>query len=168
MLGVPDTASYASVEQNAIQFVTHTLRPYAEKIEWAYSRLLPPNAYIKFNFNALLRGDLQSRATAYSILTQAGIMSVNDARALEDLSAVEGGDVNRVPLANIDLMSSTLVGEEMKVKMAQYLVQVGFDPADVLAKVGLPQIAHSGLPSVQLQPVQNIDPNAPENVYGVN
>jgi len=168
-MGVPGTNTYASVEQSNLQWLSHGIRPILEKIEWSYSLLLPvPRAFVKFNFNALLRGDLQSRATAYSILTQAGIMSVNDARALEDLSPVTGGDVNRVPLANIDLSGATLVGEEMKVKMAQYLVQVGFDPADVLAKIGLPQIAHSGLPSVQLQPVQNIDPNAPENVYGVN
>jgi len=35
MMGVPGAASYASVEMNAIQFVTHTLRPYIEKLEWA-------------------------------------------------------------------------------------------------------------------------------------
>jgi hypothetical protein len=149
--------------------LSHGIRPILEKIEWSYSLLLPtPRAFVKFNFNALLRGDLQSRATSYSILTQAGIMSVNDARRLEDLPAVEGGDMNRVPLANIDLSGAALVGEEMKVKMAQYLVQVGFDPADIMAKIGLPAITHTGVPTVQLQPVQNIDPNAPKNVYGVN
>jgi HK97 family phage portal protein len=95
MMGIPDTASYASVEQNNLQFVSHTLRPILEKIEWSYSQLLPNNAFIKFNFNALLRGDLQSRATSYSIMTQAGIMSVNDARRLEDYSPVDEGDQHR-------------------------------------------------------------------------
>lgn len=168
-MGVPGTNTYASVEQSNLQWLSHGIRPILEKIEWSYSLLLPtPRAFVKFNFNALLRGDLQSRATAYSILTQAGIMSVNDARALEDLSAVEGGDVNRVPLANIDLGAAALVGDEMKVKMAQYMIQVGFEPTDVLAKLGLPAIAHTGVPTVQLQPVQNIDPNQPKTVYGGN
>ena len=165
MMGIPDTASYASVEQNNLQFVSHTLRPILEKIEWGYSRLLPNNAFIKFNFNALLRGDLQSRATAYSIMTQAGIMSVNDVRRLEDYSPVEEGDQHRVPLANVALTQTEIIEEEKKVKMAQMLVQVGYDPAETLAALDLPAIAHTGLPSTQLQNVAQINPEDPESVY---
>lgn len=166
MLGVPGTNTYASVEQNNLQFISHTLRPILEKIEWSYSKLIESErAFVKFNFNALLRGDLQSRATAYSILTQAGIQSVDEARALEDWGAVEGGDQHRVPLANIDLQAAQLVGDEKKVAMAQRLIQTGFDPADVLKQLGLPPIAHTGVPNVQLQPVQNLNPDNPQSVY---
>ena len=165
MMGIPDTASYASVEQNNLQFVSHTLRPILEKIEWGYSRLLPNNAFIKFNFNALLRGDLQSRATSYSIMTQAGIMSVNDVRRLEDYSPVEEGDQHRVPLANVALTQTTIIEEEKLVKMAQMLVQVGYDPAETLAALNLPPITHTGLPSTQLQNVAQVNPDNPEDVY---
>jgi HK97 family phage portal protein len=166
MMGIPGTASYSSIEQNNLQFISHTLRPILEKIEWSYSRLLPtPAAFIKFNFNALLRGDLQSRMTSYSIGTQAGFMSVNDVRRLEDLSPVEDGNQFRVPLANIDLAQTAIVEEEKLVKMAQMLIQVGFDPAETLAGLGLPPIAHTGVPSTQLQPVAQIDPTAPGTVY---
>ena len=166
MMGIPGTASYASVEQNNLQFISHTLRPILEKIEWSYSRLLPtPAAFIKFNFNALLRGDLQSRMTSYSIGTQAGVMSVNDVRRLEDLSPVDDGNQFRVPLANIDLAATAVVEEEKLVKMAQMLIQVGFDPAETLAGLGLPPIAHTGVPSTQLQPVAQIDPADPGTVY---
>jgi len=166
MMGIPDTASYASVEQNNLQFISHTLRPILEKIEWSYSKLLPnPDVFVKFNFNALLRGDLQSRMTSYSIATQAGVMSVNDVRRLEDLSPVEEGDQHRVPLANIALTQTTIVEEEKLVKMAQMLIQVGFDPAETLAALDLPSIAHTGVPSTQLQPVAQIDPTAPGTVY---
>lgn len=165
MMGIPDTASYASVEQNNLQFVSHTLRPILEKIEWGYSRLLPNNAFIKFNFNALLRGDLQSRATSYSIMTQAGIMSVNDVRRLEDYSPVEQGDQHRVPLANVALTQTTIIEEEKRVKMAQMLVQVGYDPAETLAALNLPAITHTGLPSTQLQNVAQVNPDDPESVY---
>jgi HK97 family phage portal protein len=166
MMGIPGTASYSSIEQNNLQFISHTLRPILEKIEWSYSRLLPtPAAFIKFNFNALLRGDLQSRMTSYSIGTQAGFMSVNDVRRLEDLSPVEDGNQFRVPLANIDLAQTAIVEEEKLVKMAQMLIQVGFDPAETLAGLGLPPIAHTGVPSTQLQPVSQIDPTAPGTVY---
>lgn len=166
MMGIPGTASYSSVEQNNLQFVSHTLRPILEKIEWSYSKLLPtPAAFIKFNFNALLRGDLQSRTTAYSTALQAGFMSVNDVRRLEDFSPVTDGNQFRVPLANIDLAATAIIEEEKKVKMAQMLIQVGFDPATTLSALGLPEITHTGVPSTQLQPVAQIDPNAPDSVY---
>lgn len=166
MMGIPGTASYASVEQNNLQFISHTLRPILEKIEWSYSKLLPtPQAFIKFNFNALLRGDLQSRMTSYSIGTQAGVLSVNDVRRLEDLTPVADGNQFRVPLANIDLAQTAVIEEEKRVKMAQMLIQVGFDPAETLAGLGLPPIAHTGVPSTQLQPVAQIDPTAPDSVY---
>lgn len=152
MLGVPDTASYASVEQNAIQFVTHTLRPYVEKIEWAYSRLLPDPAYLKFNVNGLMRGDFQTRIQAYSVASQAGFMSVNDIRKLEDLRSVENGDVYRVPLANVNLSAADLPEMEGKVSMATKLIQAGFDPASTLAALGLPAIEHDGGIPTTLQP----------------
>jgi hypothetical protein len=119
---VPGSASFASVEQNGLQFISHTLRPILEKIEWSYSKLLPnPSAFIKFNFNALLRGDLQTRMTSYSIGTQAGFMSVNDVRRLEDLPPVADGDQFRVPLANIDLAQTSVIEDEKRVKMAHGL-----------------------------------------------
>ena len=165
MMGIPGTASYASVEQNNLQFISHTLRPILEKIEWSYSKLLPDQAFLKFNFNALLRGDLQSRATSYSIMTQAGIMSVNDARRLEDFAPVDQGDQYRVPLANVALSATELIEEEKKVAMAQRLIAVGFAPEETLAALGLPAITHTGVPSTQLQPVAQIDPTAPGTVY---
>lgn len=167
MMGVPGTQSYASVEQNAIQFVVHTLRPYIEKLEWAYSRLLPVEAFLKFNVDGLLRGDFNSRITAYSTGLQAGFMSVNDVRRLEDLSPTEGGDQYRVPLANIALTDTGLVAQNEKTNMVKALIQIGFDPAETLKAFGLPAIPHTGVPSTQLQAVNTIDPENPESVYGV-
>jgi hypothetical protein len=42
---------------------------------------------------------------------------------------------------------------------------VGYDPQAVLAAFGLPSIEHTGLPSVQLQGVAQIDPENPGEVY---
>jgi HK97 family phage portal protein len=167
MMGVPGTQSYASVEQNAIQFVVHTLRPYIEKLEWAYSRLLPVEAFLKFNVDGLLRGDFNSRITAYSTGLQSGFMSVNDVRRLEDLSPAEGGDQYRVPLANIALTDTGLVAQNEKTNMVKALIQIGFEPAETLKAFGLPAIPHTGVPSTQLQAVNTIDPENPESVYGV-
>lgn len=165
MMGIPGTQSYASVEQNAIQFVTHTLRPYIEKIEWSYSKLLPNAEFIKFNVDGLLRGDFNSRVTGYNSAALTGWLSVDDIRRYEDLPAVEGGDVYRVPLANINLSAAGLVEQQERVKMAKTLTDAGFDPTDVLSKLGLPAIVHTGVPSTQLQSVAQINPEDPESVY---
>ena len=153
LLGVPDTASYASVEQNAIQFVTHTLRPYVEKIEWAYTRLLPTPAYIKFNVNGLMRGDFQTRIQAYSVGSQAGFLSVNDIRRMEDMRSVEGGDAYRVPLANVNLSAADLPEQEGKIAMATKLINAGFDPASTMQALGLPAIEHDGGIPTTIQPM---------------
>jgi HK97 family phage portal protein len=161
----PGAMSYASVEQNAIQFVTYTLRPYIEKIESAYSRLLPAGAFLKFNVDGLLRGDIQTRYSAFSTGLQSGFLSINDVRRLEDVRPAEGGDVYRVPLANVDLPAANLVELSKRAEIAQRLVLSGYSPSAVLAAVGLPPIEHTGLPSVQLQNIAQIDPIAPLDVY---
>jgi HK97 family phage portal protein len=161
MLGIPDTASYASVEQNNLQFISHTLRPILEKIEWSYSRILPTTAFIKFNFSALLRGDLNSRYQAYSIATQAGFKSINEIKRLEDEPAVEGGDVFRVPLANISIGASDLSETQIRVKMAETLVNAGYDPEAVLMELGLPEMPYVG--SVSAQPMM-VEPEQPDDM----
>jgi hypothetical protein len=52
--------------------------------------------------------------------------------------------------------------------MAQKLVISGFDPTETLKALNLPAIMHTGVPSTQLQPVAQIDPNAPTSVYKVD
>jgi HK97 family phage portal protein len=169
MLGVttPGAMSYASVEANAIHFVTHTLRPYVAKLEDAYSRLLPEGVFLRFNMEALLRGDSQTRAQVYSTALQAGYMSINDVRRLEDFSPVDGGDNYRVPLANVDVAAANLTETDRKVLMAQRLILSGFEPAGVLEAMGLPDIPHTGVPSTQLQPLSTIDPTDPASAYPV-
>lgn len=169
MLGVttPGSMSYASVEQNAIQWVRFSVTPIVARLEAAYSSLLPAGQFIKFNLDSLLRGDTQTRFAAYSTGLQSGFMSVNDVRRLEDMEPVDGGDMVRVPLANVNLNAADLVETEKLVVMAQRLVFAGFDPAAVLAALGLPAIDHTGVPSTQLQAVATIDPVNPGSVYGV-
>lgn len=155
LLGVMQSGSmsYASVEQQHIQFVTLTLRPYIAKIEEQYSRLLPGETFIRFNMEGLLRGDLSSRFAAYSQGIQAGFLSINDIRSLEDLAPIDSdsASIPRVPLANVDLGAANIVETEKRVMMAVRLINVGFDPAAVMQALDLPGMDHTGIPSVQLQ-----------------
>lgn len=166
MIGVttPGAMSYASVEQNAIQFATYTIRPIVAKIENAYSPLIPtPGSFVRLNMDGILRGDLASRYTAYSQGVQGGFLSINDIHRLEDMPPAPGGDVYRVPLANVNLDAANITETDHRVTMATKLINVGFAPAAVLSALGLPDIAHSGLPSVQLQGVNPADPTAAYN-----
>jgi HK97 family phage portal protein len=167
---LPGTNTYSSIEQTQIEFVTDTLRPYAALIENALSTLLQvyPNgqgAFLEFNMAGLLRGDINSRATAASVAIQGGWLTINDVRQGEGLSKIEGGDTLRVPLANVSIDAADLSATDKRVLMAQRLITVGFEPASVLEAMGLPAMTHTGVPSVQLQGVAQIDPNDPTAVY---
>ena len=174
LLGLSGTNSYASVEQNNLAWVTHGLRPIIAKIENALSPLLAlspngQNAFLRFNIDGLLRADINSRMTAYSIGLQSGFLTINDVRRLEDLQSISDESANtvRVPLANVSITDSNLVGMDKKVAMAQKLVLSGFEPAQVLESLGLPVIDHTGVPSTQLQALAQLDPADPLSVYEV-
>lgn len=174
LLGLPGTASYASVEQNNLAWVTHCLRPIVQKLETAFTPLLSrepggETAFIKFNLDGLLRADITARMSAYSIGLQSGFLTINDVRRLEDLSPVgdPAADSVRVPLANINVDAADLVAVDKRVTMAQKLILAGFDPAETMAAMGLPEIGHTGVPSVQLQGLQNLDPENPPSAYEV-
>jgi HK97 family phage portal protein len=174
LLNLPGTNTYASVEQNNLAWVTHCLRPIAQKLESALTPLMSrypggETAFIRFNLDGLLRADINSRMNAYSVGLQSGFLTVNDVRRLEDLPDIQNDSANtvRVPLANVNI-EAAMVGEQSeRVDMAQRLVQVGYDPAAVLQALGLPEIPHTGLPSVQLQPTSQINPTNPTSEYEV-
>jgi hypothetical protein len=70
-------------------------------------------------------------------------------------------------LANVNIEDSHVKAQAERVRMAQALVYSGYNPADVLQALGLPAMGHTGLPSTQLQPISQIDPEDPESVYQV-
>jgi len=172
LLGLDQGMSYASVEQNNLAWVTHGLRPIVSKLEGGFSKLLKmapgaENAFIKWNLDGLLRADYNTRLSGYSTGLQSGFFTINDIRRFEDLAPVDdpSADTVRVPLQNVNVENATISSQSQKVKMATALVSVDYDPSSVLQALDLPEIDHTGLPSVQLQGVQNLDPEDPESVY---
>ena len=172
MLNLPGTNTYSSVEQNLISFTTHTLRPYVTLLEESFTPLMSrypggADAFLRFNMNGLLRADIQSRFSAYSTGIQSGFLTINDIRGWEELEAQEGEAASqvRVPLANVNLSESGVRAQREKVQMVRDLVFAGFSPAEAMEMIGLPPVAHTGLPSVQLQGVAQVDPENPDSVY---
>jgi hypothetical protein len=157
--------SYASAEENNRAFISYTLLPYIAKIETAYSTMLPGEAFLKINVDGLLRANLTERYAAYSTGIQSGFLSINDVHRLEDMRAVDGGEVYRVPLANVSLDAANIAEMDKRILMAQRLIVVGFAPEAVLTAMNLPAIPHTGLPSVQLQQAAQFEPENPEEAY---
>jgi len=174
LLGLPGTNSYASVEQTNLAWITHGLRPIVGKIEGALSPLMRRSpggagAFIKFNLDGLARADLQSRTSSYSTMLQSGAMSINEVRSYEDMRPIDDPAASqpRVPLANVNLDAADLKAMRERVTMVRDLVMVGFSPAEALAAMGVQDIDHTGVPSVQLQGLQNLNPTDPEEAYEV-
>ena len=111
---VTGTTSWGTgIEQMTIGFVVYCLAPWVGRITAAINRdlgdvaanrtLLDEGIYAEFQVNALLRGDMASRAAFYQSGIQNSWMTPEDARALENLPYIAGIDrpqmqINRAPI----------------------------------------------------------------------
>lgn len=87
------------IEQQAIGFVTYTLRPWLTRIEQRLTPIIRPDAaYARFSVEGLLRGDSTARKDFYNGMWQLGALSTNEIRAFEEMPPVEGGNVRYRPL----------------------------------------------------------------------
>lgn len=91
--------TYANREQRLQDFLTLSLAPrYLVPLEAALSSLLPPNNWVRHNFDALLRSDLAGRYQSYKTAAEvsqmmgAPLLTVNEMRAYEGLPPVDAGD----------------------------------------------------------------------------
>lgn len=96
-------ATFSNIEHQAIEFVTDTIAPNCARIEQALTRALVPEEeqgtiFVEYLLDSLLRGDSQSRFTAYQSALTAGWMTRNEVRARENLNAIEGLDTPLAPL----------------------------------------------------------------------
>jgi HK97 family phage portal protein len=96
------------VEQVFLGWFKLGLAPTIRRIEQEiYRQLLTPverlTLFAEYNLDALLRGDSVGRSTVYSVLSQNGLRTRNELRALDNQPPLPGGDVltvqsNLVPL----------------------------------------------------------------------
>jgi HK97 family phage portal protein len=104
LVGDLSRATFANIEQLALEFIKMTLATWLTRWEQALWRcVLTPEEkaqgfFFRHNVNALLRGDFPSRMSGYATMLQNGIASVNEVRDLEDWNPVEGGDDHHIQL----------------------------------------------------------------------
>lgn len=111
MLADLERATFSNIEQQSIDFVTHSLRPWLVRWEQAINIELfglDSNRYFaEFVVDGLLRGDIKSRYEAYAIGVQNGFLSANDISEMENRNPIENGDVYLVPLNMIPVEQLT-------------------------------------------------------------
>lgn len=94
----PGTVWGSGMEQMIIAFIVHALEPWTTAWEAEYNLKLFSEAeraqgyFVKFNMNALLRGDMAARAAFYESGIGAGWLLPSEARRKEDLPKVDGID----------------------------------------------------------------------------
>jgi len=107
MLADLERATFSNIEQQSIDFVVNTIRPWLVRIEQTLNDKLISSKnnknYIEFVVEGLLRGDSQARAEYYNQMYQVGAMSPNDIRKKENMNPIDGGDQYFVPLNFIPL-----------------------------------------------------------------
>jgi HK97 family phage portal protein len=86
-LGLPTGGSltYSTLEQANAEYVQDSLMGLARKVEAAIDAALPVGTDMKVDFNQLLRADTSARYAAYQVGLDAGFLTVEEVRALEDL-----------------------------------------------------------------------------------
>lgn len=114
LIGHLDHATFSNIEHQALDFVQHTILPWLRRWEQAISsRLMSEEEnqthYCEFLVDGLLRGDIQSRYSAYAVGRQWGWLSADDVRRLENMEPLPNstGEKYLVPLNMLDAAAPT-------------------------------------------------------------
>jgi HK97 family phage portal protein len=89
------TDTYQNVSQDWLGYVRFSLMAYLIEIEDALSDLLPRGQEAKFNVEALLRSDTATRYAAHKVALDAGFMTVNEVRDIENLAPLDASAIKQ-------------------------------------------------------------------------
>jgi HK97 family phage portal protein len=101
MIADLDRATFSNIEQQSLEFVMHTMTPWAERWEASIESDLMLDGdqlEVEFDFANLMRGDAASRSAYYQSGIQNGWLTRNEARISENLNPLQGLDQPLRPL----------------------------------------------------------------------
>lgn len=87
-----NSITYANREQNQQQYLTDSINPDLVVVQESLDRHSPRGTYCKFSTGAFLRSDLAARYAAHEIGIRSRFLTPNEARALEEMGPLPGGD----------------------------------------------------------------------------
>lgn len=105
-------ATFSNIEKQAIEFVTDTMAPWAERWEQSVKRDLivaSDRYFAEHNLDALSRGDIKTRYEAYATGRQWGWLATNDIRRRENMNPIPGGDNDYLTPLNMTRGDGTLL-----------------------------------------------------------
>lgn len=112
-------ATFANIEHQAIEYVTDCLGAWLVRWEQEAARKLLATGeeavlYYEHNADALLRGDLKTRAEAWERQLNAGLVTINEARDAENRNPLPGdqGSLLRVP-SNMTTPANIVAGRNL-------------------------------------------------------
>ena len=99
-------ATFSNIEQQSIEFATDCIRPRLVRLERRIvNDLMAPleladgkEYFCEFLMDALMRGDQKSRYEAYSVGINAGFLTRNEARGMENFNPIDGLDDPLMPM----------------------------------------------------------------------
>ncbi len=98
-----------NIEQQSLESVIYTFRPWCVRIEQAIKNklILEDNISVEHRLEGLLRGDTAARTAYYTAGRQWGWLSANDIRELENQELIDGGDEYLTPMNMQDAANPT-------------------------------------------------------------
>ncbi len=111
-----DRSTNNNIEHQGIDFVTHTANHWLKRIEERmnmslFGRREREVYFVEFDVNGLMRGDYKSRTEGYARLVASAVMMPNEARNLENMNSVPGGDRLYIQGAMVPV---ELAGQQLK------------------------------------------------------
>lgn len=92
------SAPYQNVQQAALQLSRFGLGFWISGLEAQFSRMLPRGQEARFNRDSILRDEMSTRVGNYVQLLGAGVVTVDEVRALEGLPPLPGTDTQLAPV----------------------------------------------------------------------
>ena len=133
MIADLDRATFSNIEQQSLEFVMHTMTPWAERWEASIqSELLleSDDIEIEFDFANLMRGDASSRSSYYQSGIQNGWLTRNEARIAENLNPIDGLDQPLRPLNMVEEDAAEDLEIDTQAEAAESPEQEAIEPAE--------------------------------------
>lgn len=113
MVGDMEHSTFSNIEHQSLEFMTNTMSPYLRKIEQRIVKQLLSEEEQKiykprFNLASALKGDLNSRYSAYNTAINCGILCPDEIREVEDLPPRPDGLGGRY----LQPLNMTVAGQE--------------------------------------------------------
>ena len=94
LVGDLDRATFSNIEQQSLEFIIYTMRPWLVRWEQALNMALLSESeqgeyFFEFLIDGLLRGDIASRYAAYAIGRQWGWLNVDEIREMENKNPLD-------------------------------------------------------------------------------